>query len=139
MRVRQGSRGVHDKALGGIQALCEGLAVRLLIVLRGVGSCQLPEGTLKLRIVILPAIRAHLQPQAKLFLATDSRLAWSTSAAMPSHTWRVDCTDLVPGESGHAGDMCKPVPHYTVTIETQAIGSQLLHDWAGAKGYCCDL
>ena len=97
VRARQGSRGVHDKALGGIQALCEGLAVRLLIKLRGIGNCQLPEGTLKLRIVILPAIRAHLQPQAKLFSATDSRLAWSSSAAMPSHTWRVECTDLLLG------------------------------------------
>ena len=116
MRVRQGSRGVHDKALGGVQALCEGLAVCLLIILRGVRSCQLPEGTLKLGIVILPAIGAHLQPQAKLFFAADSRLAWSTSAAMPSHTWRLDCTDLVLGESGHAGDMCKPVPHHILTI-----------------------
>ena len=60
------SPGVHDEALDGLQALRERFTVGFLIVLSWLGNSQPPEGTLKLCIVILPAVRPHLQRQPML-------------------------------------------------------------------------
>ena len=54
---------MHDEALDGLQAICERLTVGFLIVLGWIANSQPPEGTLKLCIVVLPAIRPYLQQQ----------------------------------------------------------------------------